>query len=313
MLSKFSVEKPYTVIVGVVMVLLLGVISFLNSTTDLLPEMELPYVVIYTSYPGASAEKVETSLTRVLESSVSTAENLLNMSSISGDNLSLIILEFAEDTNMDTAMIDLNAKIDLVEGYLDETCSAPTLLAINPNMLPVMMATVDRDQDDLQTLSDFVEIQLLPELEKTKGVASVETTGLLEQTVQIILDQEKIETINNQLLQSVDAELAETERELQNSLKEVNQGLETLAENEALLADKQEESVDQLAQTSIQLQQAAGNLIAMESQITQRKAEKNAFEMAKTKLEESIEPLLQLFVQWGMLEEQDGLPELIVV
>ena len=114
MFSKFSVKKPYTVIVGVVMCLLLGVISFMNSTTDLLPEMELPYVVIYSTYPGASAEKVETSLTRILESSVSTTENLSNMSSISSDNLSLIILEFADDTNMDTAMLDLNAKIDLV-------------------------------------------------------------------------------------------------------------------------------------------------------------------------------------------------------
>ena len=75
MFSKFSVKKPYTVIVGVVMCLLLGVISFMNSTTDLLPEMELPYVVIYSTYPGASAEKVETSLTRILESSVSTTEN----------------------------------------------------------------------------------------------------------------------------------------------------------------------------------------------------------------------------------------------
>ena len=116
MWSKFSVKRPYTVIVGVVMCLLLGVISFTHSTTDLLPEMELPYVVIYTSYPGASAEKVESSLTRVLESSVSTTEDLNNMTSLSSDNLSLIMLEFADDTNMDTAMINLNAKVDMVKG-----------------------------------------------------------------------------------------------------------------------------------------------------------------------------------------------------
>ena len=180
MFSKFSVKKPYTVIVGVVMCLLLGVISFMNSTTDLLPEMELPYVVIYSTYPGASAEKVETSLTRILESSVSTTENLSNMSSISSDNLSLIILEFADDTNMDTAMLDLNAKIDLVKGYLDETISSPTLMAINPNMMPIMMATADYDGHDLQGLSDFVNEKVVPELEKTKGVASVDPTGLLE-------------------------------------------------------------------------------------------------------------------------------------
>ncbi|MFR5599340.1 MAG: efflux RND transporter permease subunit, partial [Holdemania filiformis] len=278
MFSKFSVKKPYTVIVGVVMCLLLGVISFMNSTTDLLPEMELPYVVIYSTYPGASAEKVETSLTRILESSVSTTENLSNMSSISSDNLSLIILEFADDTNMDTAMLDLNAKIDLVKGYLDETISSPTLMAINPNMMPIMMATADYDGHDLQGLSDFVNEKVVPELEKTKGVASVDPTGLLEETVQIVLDHDKIDEINNKVLDSVDSELAKNERELREKLQEVNDGLQKITDGESELTSTKNETYDKLAQSSVQLQQAATNLIAMDSQITQLKAEKAAFE-----------------------------------
>jgi len=277
MFSKFSVKKPYTVIVGVVMCLLLGVISFMNSTTDLLPEMELPYVVIYSTYPGASAEKVETSLTRILESSVSTTENLSNMSSISSDNLSLIILEFADDTNMDTAMLDLNAKIDLVKGYLDETISSPTLMAINPNMMPIMMATADYDGHDLQGLSDFVNEKVVPELEKTKGVASVDPTGLLEETVQIVLDHQKIDEINNKVLASVDSELAKTERELREKLQEVNDGLQKITDGESELTSTKNETYDKLAQSSVQLQQAATNLIAMDSQITQLKAEQAAF------------------------------------
>ncbi len=278
MFSKFSVKKPYTVIVGVVMCLLLGVISFMNSTTDLLPEMELPYVVIYSTYPGASAEKVETSLTRILESSVSTTENLSNMSSISSDNLSLIILEFADDTNMDTAMLDLNAKIDLVKGYLDETISSPTLMAINPNMMPIMMATADYDGHDLQGLSDFVNEKVVPELEKTKGVASVDPTGLLEETVQIVLNHDKIDQINNKVLDSVDSELAKSERELREKLQEVNDGLQKIADGESELSNTKNETYDKLAQSSVQLQQAATNLIAMDSQIIQLKAEKAAFE-----------------------------------
>ncbi|WP_370776462.1 efflux RND transporter permease subunit [Holdemania massiliensis] len=277
MFSKFSVKKPYTVIVGVVMCLLLGVISFMNSTTDLLPEMELPYVVIYSTYPGASAEKVETSLTRILESSVSTTENLSNMSSISSDNLSLIILEFADDTNMDTAMLDLNAKIDLVKGYLDETISSPTLMTINPNMMPIMMATADYDGHDLQGLSDFVNEKVVPELEKTKGVASVDPTGLLEETVQIVLDHQKIDEINNKVLASVDSELAKTERELREKLQEVNDGLQKITDGESELTSTKNETYDKLAQSSVQLQQAATNLIAMDSQITQLKAEQAAF------------------------------------
>lgn len=130
MLSKFSVKKPYTVIVAVVMVLLLGVISFTKTTTDLLPEMELPYVVVYTSYPGASAEKVENSVTRVLENTLGTTENLLNTSSVSSDNLSLVILEFSEDTNMDTVKIDLSTKLNQAEAFLEDGVGTPAMMAI---------------------------------------------------------------------------------------------------------------------------------------------------------------------------------------
>lgn len=277
MFSKLSVKKPYTVIVGVVMVLLLGVISFMNSTTDLLPKMELPYVIVYTTYPGASAEKVESSLTRILETSIGTTENLANMSSVSSDNLSLIILQFVDDTNMDTAMIDLNAKIDLVKGYLDSTVSVPTLMAINPNMMPIMMATVDYDGQDLKNLSEFVQKKVVPELEKTKGVASVDPTGLLEETVQIALNQDKIDEINNRLLDSVNSEMAKAERELRAGLKEVNEGLQKINDGETELTDKKDEMLGQLANSSVQLQQAATTLIAMDSQITQLKAEKGVF------------------------------------
>ncbi|MEA4875501.1 efflux RND transporter permease subunit, partial [Anaerorhabdus sp.] len=278
MFSKFSVKKPYTVIVGVVMVLLLGFISFTSSTTDLLPKMELPYVVVYTSYPGASAEKVETSLTKVLESSIGTTENLVNMSSVSSDNLSLIILQFADDTNMDSAMINLNAKVDLVKGYLDSSVSTPTLMAINPNMMPIMMATIDYEGQDLKSLSEFVDSKVVPELEKTKGVATVTPQGLLEETVQIVLDQDKIDDINNKILNSVDSELAKAERDLLDSLKQVNDGLVKINDGQATLNSTKTETVEQLAQTSVQLQQAATNLIAMDSQVTQLKAEKIAFQ-----------------------------------
>lgn len=278
MFSKFSVKKPYTVIVGVVMVLLLGFIAFTSSTTDLLPKMELPYVVVYTTYPGASAEKVENSLTKVLESSIGTTENLVNMSSVSSDNLSLIILQFADDTNMDTAMINLNAKVDLVKGYLDSSISAPTLMAINPNMMPIMMTTVDYEGQGIKELSEFVDAKIVPELEKTKGVATVTAQGLLEETVQVLLDQDKIDDINNKILNSVDAELAKAERDLLDSLKQVNDGLTKINEGQKTLGNTKNETIDQLAEATVQLQQAATNLIAMDSQITQLKAEKMAFQ-----------------------------------
>ena len=96
MLPQFSVRKPYTVLVAVVLVLVLGVISFTGMTTDLLPAMELPYVVVMTTYPGASPEKIETTVTKPLEAVLGTTGGIKNVSSVSSENASLVILEFEQ-------------------------------------------------------------------------------------------------------------------------------------------------------------------------------------------------------------------------
>ena len=116
-MSKFCVKKPYTVVVAVVLVLVLGVISFMNMTTDLLPSLELPYVVAVTTYPGASPEKVEKSVTEVLESAFGTVNGVANLSSVSSENMSMLILEFESGTNMDTAMVNLSTAVDQVSSY----------------------------------------------------------------------------------------------------------------------------------------------------------------------------------------------------
>ena len=84
-MSKFSVKKPLTVFVAVIAVLVLGVVSYLNMTPDLLPNMDFPYIMIMTTYPGASPEKVEEALTKPLEQSMSTLEHILEVSSTSSN------------------------------------------------------------------------------------------------------------------------------------------------------------------------------------------------------------------------------------
>ena len=114
MLPKFSVKKPFTVFVSVIMVLILGFVSFTKMTPDLLPSIDLPYVIAMTTYAGSSPQKIETAVTKPIEQAVSTTNGIKNISSISNENYSLIILEFNQDTNMDTAMLDLNGKIDMI-------------------------------------------------------------------------------------------------------------------------------------------------------------------------------------------------------
>ena len=139
MLSKFSVKKPFTVVVAVIMVFILGAVSFMNMTTDL-PSIELPYVVVSTTYVGASPEKVESSVTKPMESALSTLSGVKSVSSISSENASIVILEFEQGTNMDSASIDISNRLDQVKAKFDDGVGSPTMMRISPDMMPVMVA-----------------------------------------------------------------------------------------------------------------------------------------------------------------------------
>ncbi len=117
MLSKFSVKRPYTVVVAVVLILILGFVSFDKMTVDLLPDMNLPYAVVMTTYPGASPEEVETTVTKPVEQAMSTISNISHVSSSSRENASTVILEFEQTANMDSATIEMRENLSQISGY----------------------------------------------------------------------------------------------------------------------------------------------------------------------------------------------------
>ena len=202
MISKFSVKKPFTVVVAVVMVLILGYVSFTRMTTDLLPSMELPYAIVITTYPGASPEEVESAVTIPIEESMATISNMKNVSSVSNENFSLVILEFEEDTNMDTASLDMRESLDQLESsWNNDMISSPIIMKLNPDMMPIMIAGVeDENYDSAADLTRFVEDKIMPELQSVDGVASVSASGELEESVQVILRQEKVDALNLSLI-----------------------------------------------------------------------------------------------------------------
>ena len=143
MLSRLSVKKPYTVVVAVVLVLILGVVSFTKMNTDLLPSMNLPYAIVMTTYQGASPETVEMAVTKPIEQSMATVTSIENVSSVSQENVSLVILEFAETANMDSATIEMRENLDLIGSYWDDSVGKPIIMKLNPDMMPVMVAAVE--------------------------------------------------------------------------------------------------------------------------------------------------------------------------
>ena len=237
MFAKFSVKKPLTVLVAVVLVLILGFVSFTSMTPDLLPNMDFPMAILMTTYPGASPEEVEAAVTKPLEQSMSTLENINTVTSSSSENYSLIFLEFNDNANMDAVSVDIREKISLIEGAWPESVGTPYLMKINPNILPVMVAAVDLDGADTAELTSFLNDTLTNKLEGVSGVAGISVSGAIEKQVNVLLSQEKIDAINEKMqaalaekFDKADAELSDAKEELQSGKRELQNGHETLRE-----------------------------------------------------------------------------------
>lgn len=243
-MSGFSVKKPYTVFVGVIIILVLGMISFTNLTTDLLPSMELPYVAIITTYPGASPEKVEESVSKVIEQGMMGISNIENVTSTSAENYSMVLLEFSGDSNMDSVMIEISQELDVLKSNLEEGVATPTVMQINPDMMPVLLSAVDKEGADSSQITDFVENTLIPELESVDGVASVTTYGSIENEIIVKLNQDKIDEINQKMLEEVSKELADKKKDLDKAKREIRSGKTEL---EATKADKTQQIADGLS------------------------------------------------------------------
>lgn len=193
MLPSFSIKRPYTVIIGVIIVLILGTVSLRNMTTDLLPNINLPFAVVVTTYPGASPEEIELMVSRPIEQAMLSLSNIKNVNSISSENLSLVILEFHATANMDSAMIEMRESLDMLKTFLPSDVQSPMIFKLNPSMMPVMVLSAALEDQPLSASSKFLNNVVIPELESIEGVAAVSATGLVEEEVHVVINQEKIE------------------------------------------------------------------------------------------------------------------------
>ena len=261
-MPKYSVRKPFTVLVSVILVIVLGFVSLSGMQTDLLPEMNLPYLLVITTYPGASPEQVEADVTKPLEDSLSTLNGVKNVTSQSSENYSLVILEYQDDTNMDSALVKASTAVNQLEGSLPELAATPMLIEMSPDMMATQYVAVDSQGMDVYELSALVEDTILPRLERLDGVASVSTIGLVEQTVEVTLDEGKIDALNDRLLALVSDRLAEARGQLDAGEAQIRDGLRALDEAEKQLADGQTQLDTQKENLTEQLRSAIDQLNA---------------------------------------------------
>ncbi len=311
MISKFSVKKPYTVLVGVILAIVLGVVSFTKMTTDLLPNISLPYVIVMTTYPGASPETVEMVVTKPVEASMATVSNIQSVSSMSSENYSLVILEFAQSADMNAVSLEIRENLDQITSYWDETIGNPIIMKLNPDMLPVMIAAVGVDGMDHAEISTYVQEEIMPELESIEGVASVSADGLLKEQINVVIRQEKVDELNEKIYAAIDKkmeeaaqeiedgkqkledgekELADGKAEIVSGQQDLNSGKKELEDGEKELEQKKKETIEQLAKTKNDLLTAKASLEATKMTITTNLTTAQALQTAL----DSMKPMLEV-------------------
>lgn len=253
MIPKYSVKRPYTVLVAVVLVIVLGVVSLTRMTTDLLPAMNLPYVIVVTTDVGASPEEVEKDVTSPIEAAMATTSNINNVSSMSYDNYSMVILEYEQSTNMDSAMIEIQQQLDQLTGQFPDSAGSPVIMQIDPDMMPVMIASADVDGMDQAEVSNYVDNELLPLLESIEGVASVTATGVLDTDLQVTMNQEKIDALNEQILSKIDAQFTDAQAELDKASSKINSGKKKLSDGEKEMGSQLGAGENEIINNKIQL------------------------------------------------------------
>ncbi|MCD7886061.1 MAG: efflux RND transporter permease subunit [Clostridiales bacterium] len=274
---KQCVKKPFTVLVAVILCLMLAAVSLTRMTTDLLPEMSMPYMIVITTYPGASPEKVESNVTEPLEGNLGTVSNVENVTSSSAENYSMVMLEFEDDTDMDSAMVKVNEAIQSTT--LPDECGTPNVMEISMDMMATQYVSVSYDGMDIYELSDFVDETVVPYYERQEGVSTVTAMGLVDQTVEVRLNQDKIDVINNQLLAEVDEQLADALAEIEDAQAELDDAKAEVEDGTAELEEQENDTGDQLGEATLGLNTALATQAAYEAELASEQAKQAALQM----------------------------------
>jgi hydrophobic/amphiphilic exporter-1 (mainly G- bacteria), HAE1 family len=187
-----SVKRPVTTILIFVALMVMGLYSLVQLPVDLYPEMELPFVMVYSTYPGASASDIETNVTRPLENALNSVSNLKEITSTSSDATSVIFMNFEYGTNLDEASNDIRSSLRFVERTLPENCEKPTIMKFNTTMMPIIFYAITADES-YAGLEKILDEKIVNPLNRIEGVGSVALAGVPGRKVYIDVDPRKME------------------------------------------------------------------------------------------------------------------------
>lgn len=190
-IHEVSVRRPVAVLMCVLMVLVLGGVSFSRLSIDLMPEMDFPIAIVLTSYSGVGPQEIENIITKNIESAVATVNNIKTIQSQSSEGQSIVIAEFNSGTDMNFATLQMREKVDMVKGMLPDGVEAPMIIKMDPSMIPAAVLGVSGGENEAE-LTRFVEDKMKAKIESIDGVASVTVTGGTTKEIKVDLDSQKL-------------------------------------------------------------------------------------------------------------------------
>lgn len=190
-LTKKVLKRPVTTLLVILCLIVFGLSSVFSSRLELIPEMEMPMLVINAVYPGASPEDVDELVTKVIEDEVGTLNGVDSMTSMSAENYAIILLQYDYGKNLDDAYDDLKKKLDGISSSLPDDVKTPSIIEMNINDTPAITLAVNNDRVD--NLHDYVNNDIVPELEKLTTVASIGVSGGQSNYIKVELIPEKLE------------------------------------------------------------------------------------------------------------------------
>lgn len=208
-LTDLSIKRPVTTFMVLCIILLFGFIAFFKLNIDLLPSFDLPMLMVMTHYTGASPSEVEDLITEPLEGVLATTNQVSSIDSISSEGTSMMMLSFAEGTDMDFAALDVREKVDLIKPLLPNGVVSPIIMKLNPNMMPIGHYSITLNARSLSETTDFVTSTLVPTLKRIPGVANIQVTGGVNRALRLVADIDRLSTYGlslNQLNQLIRSE-----------------------------------------------------------------------------------------------------------
>lgn len=191
-ISKLAVKKPATILISFILAALLGIYCTVTLPIDLYPDMDIPYIIVYTGYSNAGPEETEKSVTRTLESGLSSVTGLKKLQSRSQTGSSMVIMEFEYGTNLDEAKAGIRDKIDMVRNYLPESADAPVIFQMDPAMMPILGLVVTGSRSP-EELSSYVEDIIEPRIEQIDGVASASLMGDYQKCIKVEVPRDRLD------------------------------------------------------------------------------------------------------------------------